>query len=114
MSDDALLEQAFVAASPAIEELVTAALRRGLPAAALAIVVERDFEGKTRAGCMMRQTMARQYGSDARIDEAARSRIAEAMSAPDASGIPALILVQCEGYVAAGIRTLSGEIVGVH
>jgi hypothetical protein len=112
-SDDRLLDDFLASASATIEELVTGALQQGRPMAEIAIILERSFDGQVRGGCGPRRSIAGRFGSDGRLSAEARRAVVDAVIGAGPQEIPAVLLVHAEGYIAAGVKKLSGGLVGV-
>jgi hypothetical protein len=108
-TDDVILHTFFRASIPAIEELVTRALNNGLRVADIALVLERAFDGNVRATSARRDACARRFGTSPELDAQARQKIVNALETAGPEELPAIFLVQCEGYVAVGIKRLNGE-----
>ena len=111
--DENALDDFFAAATPMIEELVTRALRQGQATWQLGIVVERKFNGEVTGGCGARGALASRIATDARLPIDARNAIVNTIVGVGLAEIPVVLLIHCEGYVAGGIRRVSGPIVGV-
>jgi hypothetical protein len=112
-NDNRLLDDLFAAVAPAIEEIVTRALHDGKPLADLAVLVERRFDGKVRVSSCPRRSIVDHFGSDLRLSRDVRRTIVDTVSGARPVEVPAVLLVHAEGYVAAGVRKLSGELVAV-
>lgn len=112
-ADESIIDEFFAAATPVIEELVTGALRQGRPADQITLVLERAFDGSVSGKCGPRESIVRLFESDARIPDPSRSSVVEAIIGAGADEIPAVAMIQCEGYIVVGARRLSGGLVSV-
>lgn len=83
------------------------------PADQITLVLERTFDGQVSGKCGPRESIARVFASDARIPDASRRSVIEAITEAAPDEIPAVAMIQCEGYVVVGARRLSGGLVAV-
>ena len=111
--DERVLEDAFQAAIPTIETLVTTALQRGQQPGALALLLERTFEGEIRGGCGARAEVQRRLEAREDLPTEVRASLVARMNGQAFAGIPAVFIVHAEGGVSAGLRFLPGQIVAV-
>lgn len=110
-NDNKLLNELFAAATPAIEDLVSTELQKGKPLSDVAIFVERAFDGRIQTTCGPRRAVVARFGSDARLSSEVRRTIVETVIGAGPHEVPAVLFVQTEGYVAAGVKKLAGELV---
>jgi hypothetical protein len=112
--DEQLLEGAFQAATEAIEGLVSAALQRGLKAGALALFVERSFEGQVQAICGSRADVERRVDAHEALPPEVRRALVAKMYGRAFAGIPVVLLAHGgEGTLSAGIKHVHGQLVGL-
>ena len=106
--DQALIQATFEAATGAINDMITSALQKGMRVDSLAVVVERQFDGRVVAGCALRGEVARRFGSDPNLPQTGRDGITRACASAIAGELPIIVLVHAEGYIAVGVRRERG------
>lgn len=108
-NDDLLLDRTFAASTDAISEVVTAALHEGRALADLAVVVHRTFDGNTSVEIGSRREIARRTANDAQT----RARMEQTFAKAGDGEVPIVVIVQCEGYTAVGLRRTRGAFIAV-
>ena len=111
--DDKVLDDFFNEVAPLMEALVAKALQQGRAQATIALRLERSFDGNVSGGCGLRWTIADDVGSDARLPPSVRRVISALVRGAGEREIPAVLLVQSEGYLLVRMKMLSGSLVGV-
>jgi len=108
--DDAMLDEFLRSVTPAIEELVTRARKEGHPTRRLGIALERGFDGKIQGGYGSRGAVARRFGADPRVSAEMRRTVVETVQTAPDDEIPTVLVIQCEGYLAIGVRAIGGSL----
>jgi len=113
-SDERTFGDVLEVAAEAIGEMVTSAMRQGIPLGQLAVVVERRFDGRVFTGSTLRSKAAARFGGDPKLPADARMTITETMATAGADELPIIVIVhQGEGMVAVAVRRERGEFVSV-
>jgi hypothetical protein len=111
-SNSARIDALLQSAATTVEQIVTAAMHRGLSVGELAVVVERRVDGQVLCACALRHDLVRlvpSYGPPA--DEV---RLAADLEAATADELLIVLFVhRGEGVVHIGVRKERGELVAV-
>jgi delta 1-pyrroline-5-carboxylate dehydrogenase len=107
-NDRQLLDEILGAAGPRIEIAVNAFVQRAVDPGTLVAVVERTFGGEILVGCGPRASLAARLVRVAGMSAESRHALSELASAASSTELPVVVLAHCEGYVAAGMRRLTG------
>jgi len=109
-TDEQVLDEFFQAVTPTIEDMVTQAIRQGQRLLALAVVVERKFDGEVAGGSCARGEVGGRLRGIHGVDDVARQRIIRAVNDAPGDVVPAVLLVHGEGFISVGIRRLTGRV----